>query len=1134
MANVTESRHDVKVFFRRLVVPGESSALSVGTLVSPADAAGLSTSASSSAVGQGDVRSLTRPFSINVRKLVDDAFSDYKPEKFRRQVRAKAEATVADVLGRLAERKAELSRAVGDLDSARDSAAALASGSARLVDQTTRIIMVNDRSFLESSVAYVEQFAAATEPSGPAPRDRDRSFLLDLRTLAGRLEADLAPLSGLESGALAGIKAGVTSIVDQSATLDAEAAIRSDMASALSTVLALRSVPDSDQVKLDDLNALIAGIEARISVLADTIRSTQDSVGKLIPFFEPILLACLVGPTTATTSGSAMGQPGTASVTFSLPLAAQNQVPDLFMALDSDKIFDLDVLERAPGARGTGTGQASFVPASTLSILKPNMRETDLRPFDMMQVWYRRRYATGYRFPEDYYPAFTGFVTRTAVGYTGSQVTVTVNGEDTGKILRLARVNIDPAFLPEFRPRGIDSTVYNNYLQSPTFATGADIIRGLVVGAQGAFLGLSQVELTRTVDEREVNGQRVLTKTAATDVVSLATDFERIPLNLFEDLSTRWKPYVNQFKSAFKLWQTDYRTKWDICREVAGITEFMFYADNLGAINYHPPLYMLNPFDPQYLIQDVDIKDESHIVDEAKVVTVVDVQSQPSFMHIGDVDVVRRISSLVSSPEPVLQRYGVRWAKKDIPIFSGIEPSPIGRSGVGASSKPSDLDKARTTYARAWLNRRNAEMMSADVTINGTPEIRLGNTVAFVGDGKERLRSLVPAARIGLFESANVQKSMAAVQGAKVLNRLPLTFQSVRNSQMAAAALDSLKDVLVYHVSGVTHTYVQGRGFWTRLTLTHGRHWTDPLPFGGTGFGLDGLDTNDSVGAVRAAFGQDGANAAEFALSMANTINFISTGNPTFLPRPAAGKPRNQFGFVAGAQRAARAAEPVAVVGTQDPKPECPKLTRFPSLPSITAGIRKVSGDVRKAVADILSKSRASIPDLTGLGGSLSASASAKLSALPTKLIPKVEADPQYAALRLLLKQNPTVTERGRASAGNALPSSLIKGLGVLGLDTSVLLNFTSPIIVYDFVAETSDGKPETALNLAESVVVRTAAPSFLATRATVEVLTKHVVASGRSRTTTPSLSGTTVISKTADSLIVQGVVVVGRRLVAC
>jgi len=163
-----------------------------------------------------------------------------------------------------------------------------------------------------------------------------------------------------------------------------------------------------------------------------------------------------------------------------------------------------------------------------------------------------------------------------------------------------------------------------------------------------------------------------------------------------------------------------------------------------------------------------------------------------------------------------------------------------------------------------------------------------------------------------------------------------------------------------------------------------------------------------------------------------------------------------------------------------------------------------------------------------------SASASAKLSALPTKLIPKVEADPQYAALRLQLKQNPTVTERGRASAGNALPSSLIKGLGVLGLDTSVLLNFTSPIIVYDFVAETSDGKPETALNLAESVVVRTAAPSFLATRATVEVLTKHVVASGRSRTTTPSLSGTAVVSKTADSLIIQGVMVVGRRLVAC
>jgi len=309
-------------------------------------------------------------------------------------------------------------------------------------------------------------------------------------------------------------------------------------------------------------------------------------------------------------------------------------------------------------------------------------------------------------------------------------------------------------------------------------------------------------------------------------------------LNLYEDLisKTGWNPYVSAFKQTFRLWESDYKYRWDICKEVADIMEFEFYADNFGAINYHPPFYNWNPANVKYFIENKEIISESHAFSETNVITSVEIVSQP---QLGLIDNIAKIlSTFVAASPELVQRYGFRFRTKNIPVLSGTERNENPESGELSSEsivrikKPtraglgSEITRtARLLYGRAWLNRRNYEVQSATVEIPGTPEYYLCNVVAFVDDINETIQKMA------------LETVGQTVTEASLLQSLISPVTPIHNINVGARAkkesgseiVDNFK---VYYISGITHKYQQGGNFTTTLTLTHGRRWKDKFDVG--------------------------------------------------------------------------------------------------------------------------------------------------------------------------------------------------------------------------------------------------------------------------------------------------------------
>lgn len=1049
MAEVRTPSHDFKVFLRRLVVPGELGR-DLDKILLPSQLAGLFPPGNDptmldsvkKAISQGDVSKV---------------FDSYEPRAFRKDVVTKAKQVSSQFASALATREASLSEAQKEITDTLLEIAAIREKkqgvNLKLSDDQVKKLTDDQVYYLASKDDPVKFSGEQHLPNEQTPRDRDAKVFSETQRTVASISSNVVgidrqgnPTIGGPASSAVGLTAFERNAISQiGQTIDllltgepdpgTERDARVFLSNTIGSLISVMSYGQSDTEKISKLNDFISLRKQQVQSLEKEIEvfKTGSSVR---PFYEPILLNCMIGPYQVQVSLNRMGQPGTTSVTFHLPLDGQGQVPDLFMGLKVDDIFNLSLLEgQAPsgGVRGQ-----SAISAQTLSILKANLRETTIQPFDMIQVWGKKRLSRGSTFPGDYQPIFTGFVTKTNVAYGGSAVSVTVVGEDVGKVLRLARVNIDPALDPRFRATGINVTPFNNVLNSPQFKTGANLIEGLIVGTPGTFLGLSQVEVLEKVEVKAEGGQTIPKLTTRTRRVSLASDFDTIKLNLFEDLLTRWKPYATQFKNAFRLWETDARTKWDICREVADVTEFEFYVDGLGVVNYHPPLYFLNPFSAQYFIEDVDIESESHTVDESEVLTVVEVHSQPSFIaDTSAINAARRNDSLIAAPDPIIQRYGIRWQKKSVPIFSGTET--VKRGTVDPKLVNNARDAGRDGYARAWMNRRNARIKSSTVTINGTPEIRMCNTVAFVGNLQQILKTVA------------TNQMAAAASG--VLGGASTALLSLRSLPVGAVA--ALQNVMVYYVTGVTHNYVQGGRYTTTLTLTHGRHWTDPLPHGSVGFSLDGNDTDAVVQQMRLAFGQDGVDADAFAREVNNKLQFIASGNPAFLTpqdstvfgltaRPpklsALTRFRNTLtSEIKGAVERALTSRCIKLSRSSDPKSVEKKAKDKEN--AVSKAIANVVADAKKAVTKALQD----VKDFFSGKKNVTATLLAKLAKLVTKTIDeqkkkliKLIDDAEEKALDALMggKSFKLLTT---ISAGKVadIPTSALQPLSAAGVDIS-------------------------------------------------------------------------------------------------
>ena len=343
---------------------------------------------------------------------------------------------------------------------------------------------------------------------------------------------------------------------------------------------------------------------------------------------------------------------------------------------------------------------------------------------------------------------------------------------------------------------------------------------------------LAQWNRVKTEDVTEKDSLTQKDTVKRTKAVSRPWEFDKIPLNTYTDLVNQFfLPYVATFKNAFKLWESEYKYRWDIAKEIAEVMEFEFYADNYGVINYHPPLYNWNPANLQYFIEDKEIISESNSVSGEGVVTNVEVVSQCTFGIPANV--VKNLSSFASADDSLIQRYGLRFKSKTLPFLSGTEKG----SQVGSGSEA--VRAGRYLYARAWLNRRNYEIKSAEITIPGTPEYSVCNSVALIGNLDDFTKKII-------------------------LNKTP----TVPTKKTQAFTDDTINNINVYYITGISHKYAQGASFTTTLSLTHGRKWGKRY---GVGYGFTDADDKEIYEAVKKIYlKQSGDNTENMKKILAN------------------------------------------------------------------------------------------------------------------------------------------------------------------------------------------------------------------------------------------------------------------------
>ena len=661
------------------------------------------------------------------------------------------------------------------------------------------------------------------------------------------------------------------------------------------------------------------------------------------PTYELGMLEVVKGVQTVSTNINRLGNPGNASVKLVLPLL-ENGTEDKTLLMVSVK----DVLNKDYSAlthenieqlkRNGVPDSFSSAELSTrrLNILqtnigKPSMfasnMKTIFRPMDKIQIWFRKKSATGYLFPSDYAVAFTGLLSEASVSYSGGKIEVNLMAEDVLKWLRITRVNVTPSVTPQFSEGNIRPTAFSTIFAGQK---GIEIVKSLLLGSADPnsqswlqrinpapnpkyggidtilyavrnkktgdvdwrpvqfldeqkkrpmlswvdpaveelypsrdVMGVGEFQLTGKLSYaryESVDGVQTKISKSQYDALKakakisgniiayerevpqagmlfkLQTDFTTSNVLIPEKWINDWAPYRHLFQSTFQLWQSDYKYRLDLIKEVAEISDFEFFADASGTVHYRPPLYMLTPgvsyswifnygetnpqklspyvFEPQYFIEDLDVISENFTISDRDIKTYVTVTGQYNYLEMED---IAKVNTTLYYDPVLVNRYGIRMSAKQLPILAG---------------KDSDADNARTAYTQAWLNRQNSGINTGALTLVGTPELEVGRTIGMVGDMDSVLNSIK---KVDTSAIKSAQKGTIDVE---------LKIQS--------SVTEEIKRMPVYYITSLTNNYTQGKQFTTTLGLTHGRILGNRFGTGFLGFGIgdDAQTMNDMFNAI--------------------------------------------------------------------------------------------------------------------------------------------------------------------------------------------------------------------------------------------------------------------------------------------
>lgn len=350
------------------------------------------------------------------------------------------------------------------------------------------------------------------------------------------------------------------------------------------------------------------------------------------------------------------------------------------------------------------------------------------QPMQMCIVFMRRRFQDK-NDPEDMVTTFTGYVDTVSDTFDGQTQILQITGSDATKILRITQANVNPSIFTQGLP---DSGIFKIWNRRFAGLLGWEIIKLLTVGGNDPndfrVNGAGYFDYVEAADPRSSAYQRLAAKSdlilgfkrSRQEVLeeerdSLDTLFfapRKVHLQILPFDSTprgtqNFAAYKRIFGDSFANWQNEYVDHLTIANEVAGLTNYEFYADQNGDIWYHQPRFnnyhILTADNPEvYILRDEDIITATFSESDADVLTSVYVTGLQDIIP-GDPEIYK-MAAFYEDPS-LVRRYGRRYQAINHPYIATSESCFY--------------------FAKSWMMRVNAARFVGKVTVINRPELRV-------------------------------------------------------------------------------------------------------------------------------------------------------------------------------------------------------------------------------------------------------------------------------------------------------------------------------------------------------------------------------------------------------------------------
>ena len=329
---------------------------------------------------------------------------------------------------------------------------------------------------------------------------------------------------------------------------------------------------------------------------------------------------------------------------------------------------------------------------------------------------------------------FTGLINSVDDQYGEGNSQIQIQGEDVTKWMRLSYANVNPALL---QMDDLDRQETIKYFTN-IFAgyDGTQIIRALCLGTNEAARSNNTIEwdlegigtymwesnpktgrpvgisgaITVEYDSRDVNAGGVITDLAAKEIFQASRLRLQAPSEYDLD---EFAPFKRMYQSGWGFWQSEYKTRLDLAREVSEATNFVFYADPNGNIHYHQPrfdnVHILGASEPKvFILDDMSIQGWTFVESDNNIITRLYAQTEDDYHGAMLTDVGENRAWY--QDDALVVKYGLR-------IFTVSDP--LIRGGMTDGKQNPDV----YYYAKSRIQRINADRLNGSVTLTGRAEI---------------------------------------------------------------------------------------------------------------------------------------------------------------------------------------------------------------------------------------------------------------------------------------------------------------------------------------------------------------------------------------------------------------------------